>query len=62
MFCLGKSEVLPEPLTTTETIYFSETAVRSPGTYRLVYIAQRGDIIGILGMSSAFPCIRRPGP
>lgn len=55
----GKFEPATESNTALEKIYFSDTAIRSPGMYRLVYIAQRGDIIGILGMSVSFPGHRR---
>ncbi|XP_012136902.2 inositol polyphosphate 5-phosphatase K isoform X1 [Megachile rotundata] len=44
----------------TERIYFNDTALRSPGMYRLVYVAQRGNNIGILGVSPAFPGHHRP--
>lgn len=56
---LGKFEPVTEPHAASERIYFSDTAVRSPGMYRLVYIAQRGDVMGILGMSAPFPGHRR---
>ncbi|OXU29280.1 hypothetical protein TSAR_009446 [Trichomalopsis sarcophagae] len=55
----GKFEPVTEPRAASERIYFSDTAVRSPGMYRLVYIAQRGDVMGILGMSPPFPGHRR---
>ncbi|XP_043273810.1 inositol polyphosphate 5-phosphatase K-like isoform X2 [Venturia canescens] len=49
-----------EPHAITERIFFSDTALRAPGMYRLVYVAQRGDgITGILGMSPPFPGHRR---
>ncbi|XP_078044692.1 inositol polyphosphate 5-phosphatase K [Augochlora pura] len=44
----------------TERIYFSETALRSPGMYQLVYVAQKGNLLGILGVSPPFPGHRRP--
>ncbi|XP_043667491.1 inositol polyphosphate 5-phosphatase K-like isoform X2 [Vespula pensylvanica] len=47
-----------EPI--TERIFFSDSALRIPGMYRLVYVAQRGDLKGILGMSPPFPGHRRP--
>ncbi|XP_046820464.1 inositol polyphosphate 5-phosphatase K-like isoform X1 [Vespa crabro] len=47
-----------EPI--TERIFFSDSALRIPGMYRLVYVAQRGDLRGILGMSPPFPGHRRP--
>ncbi|XP_014600519.1 PREDICTED: inositol polyphosphate 5-phosphatase K-like isoform X1 [Polistes canadensis] len=53
------SEMGPsEPI--TERIFFNETALRIPGMYRLIYVAQRGDLKGILGMSPPFPGHRRP--
>ncbi|XP_026675192.1 inositol polyphosphate 5-phosphatase K-like isoform X2 [Ceratina calcarata] len=52
----GKSSsVSVEPNAITERIYFSDTALRTPGMYCLVYVAQRGDLIGILGVSPPFP-------
>ncbi|KZC10680.1 Inositol polyphosphate 5-phosphatase K, partial [Dufourea novaeangliae] len=57
----GKSSPVPfEPHAITERIYFSDTAVRLPGMYRLVYVAQRGNLIGILGVSPPFPGHHRP--
>lgn len=47
-----------EPI--AERIFFSDSALRIPGMYRLVYVAQRGDLRGILGMSPPFPGHRRP--
>lgn len=38
-----------------ERISFSDGALRSPGMYRLVYITQKNDLIGILGISPPFP-------
>lgn len=57
----GKSSPVPfEPHVITERIYFSDTALRSPGMYRLVYVAQRGNLVGILGVSPPFPGHHRP--
>lgn len=44
----------------TEKIFFSDTALKESGMYRLVYVAQRDDLIGILGASPPFPGHRRP--
>ncbi|XP_043258389.1 inositol polyphosphate 5-phosphatase K-like [Colletes gigas] len=50
-----------EPNAITERIYFSGPALRSPGIYRLVYVAQRQEnLIGILGVSPPFPGHHRP--
>ncbi|CAK9799917.1 Inositol polyphosphate 5-phosphatase K [Anthophora quadrimaculata] len=52
----GKSSpVTFEPHAISERIYFSDTAIRSPGMYQLVYVAQRGNLVGILGISPPFP-------
>ncbi|KOC58938.1 Inositol polyphosphate 5-phosphatase K, partial [Habropoda laboriosa] len=52
----GKSSPVSfEPHAISERIYFSDTAIRSPGMYQLVYVAQRGNFIGILGISPPFP-------
>ncbi|XP_076232836.1 inositol polyphosphate 5-phosphatase K isoform X2 [Calliopsis andreniformis] len=52
----GKSSPVPfEPHAITERIYFNDTALRTPGMYRLVYVAQRGNLVGILGVSPPFP-------
>lgn len=57
----GKSSPIPfEPHAITERIYFSDTALRTPGMYRLVYVAQRGNQVGILGVSPPFPGHHRP--
>ncbi|XP_076473259.1 inositol polyphosphate 5-phosphatase K isoform X2 [Bombus vancouverensis nearcticus] len=57
----GKSSPVPlEPHSITERIYFSDTALRAPGMYRLVYVAQRGNLVGILGISPPFPGHHRP--
>ncbi|XP_076160352.1 inositol polyphosphate 5-phosphatase K [Ptiloglossa arizonensis] len=57
----GKASLVPfEPYAITERIYFSDTALRSPGMYRLVYVAQRGNLVGILGISPSFPGHHRP--
>lgn len=57
----GKSSPIPfEPHTITKRIYFSDTALRSPGMYRLVYVAQDGNLVGILGVSPPFPGHHRP--
>ncbi|XP_076303656.1 inositol polyphosphate 5-phosphatase K [Lasioglossum baleicum] len=57
----GKSSPVPfEPHADTERIYFSDTALRSPGMYQLVYVAQRGNLLGILGVSPPFPGHHRP--
>ena len=57
----GKSSSVPfEPHAITERIYFNDTALRSPGMYRLVYVAQRGNLVGILGVSPSFPGHHRP--
>ncbi|XP_063973366.1 inositol polyphosphate 5-phosphatase K-like [Diachasmimorpha longicaudata] len=45
--------------TITERIYFSDSALKAPGMYRLVYVCQSGDIVGVLGMSPPFPGHRR---
>ncbi|KAJ8686436.1 hypothetical protein QAD02_022230 [Eretmocerus hayati] len=55
----GKTESTSDSQATSETINFSDTAVRSPGMCRLIYVAQRGDTMGILGMSDPFPVHRR---
>lgn len=58
---VGKSSPVPlEPHSITERIYFSDTALRAPGMYRLVYVAQRGNLVGILGISPPFPGHHRP--
>lgn len=54
------STIAAEPHPITERIYFSDSALCSPGMYRLVYIAQRGNQLGILGVSSPFPGHHRP--
>ncbi|XP_033207243.1 phosphatidylinositol 4,5-bisphosphate 5-phosphatase A-like isoform X2 [Belonocnema kinseyi] len=50
---------LPEEISANtkliETLYFGDTAIRTTGMYRLVYVTQRGDILGILGVSQVFP-------
>ncbi|XP_043577593.1 inositol polyphosphate 5-phosphatase K-like isoform X2 [Bombus pyrosoma] len=43
-----------------ERISFSDTALRAPGMYRLVYVAQRENLLGILGISPPFPGHHRP--
>ncbi|XP_066595609.1 inositol polyphosphate 5-phosphatase K-like [Prorops nasuta] len=43
-----------------DRIFFGETALSAPGMYCLVYVTQRGDLIGILGVSPQFPGDRRP--
>ncbi|KAG8036240.1 hypothetical protein G9C98_004820 [Cotesia typhae] len=57
----GRPSSTSEPCAINDRIYFSDTALRIPGMYCLVYVAQRGDIVSILGISPAFPCHRRPG-
>ncbi|XP_058800391.1 inositol polyphosphate 5-phosphatase K isoform X2 [Phymastichus coffea] len=52
-------EAETEPQSTLEKTYFGDSALRSPGMYRLVYVAQRGDIMSILGMSDSFSAHRR---
>lgn len=42
-----------------ETIYFSETALKLHGMYRLIYVSQQGDVVSILGVSTPFPGHRR---
>ncbi|EFN84057.1 inositol polyphosphate 5-phosphatase K [Harpegnathos saltator] len=49
-----------DSLASTERIFFSDTALRLTETYCLVYVAQRGDIMEILGVSPAFSGPRRP--
>jgi hypothetical protein len=56
---LGKFESTTKLDADLEKIYFSDSAIRSPGMYRLAYIAQRGNIIGILGVSAPFSGCRR---
>lgn len=57
----GKAASDPcDPDATTERIYFNNMAIRSLGMYRLVYVAQRGNLIGILGVSPPFPGQHRP--
>ena len=56
----SSSSVPFEPHAITERIYFNDTALRSPGMYRLVYVAQRGNLVGILGVSPPFPGHHRP--
>ncbi|OAD62806.1 Inositol polyphosphate 5-phosphatase K, partial [Eufriesea mexicana] len=57
----GKSAQIPsEPHTITERIYFSDAALRTSGMYRLIYVAQRRNLVGILGISPPFPGHRRP--
>lgn len=43
-----------EPHGSTDRIFFNDTALRSSETYCLVYVAQRGDFIEILGVSLGF--------
>ncbi|XP_053987334.1 inositol polyphosphate 5-phosphatase K-like isoform X2 [Hylaeus anthracinus] len=58
----GKASPIPfEPHAITERIYFSDTAIRAPGIYRLVYVAQEGNLVGILGVSPPFPGYHRLG-
>ncbi|CAK9796395.1 Inositol polyphosphate 5-phosphatase K [Anthophora plagiata] len=55
---VGRGKSTPatfEPHAISERIYFSDTAIRSPGMYQLVYVAQRGNLVGILGISPPFP-------
>ncbi|XP_015597321.1 inositol polyphosphate 5-phosphatase K isoform X2 [Cephus cinctus] len=56
----GKTTTMAEPNAITERIFFSDTALRAPGMYRLVYITQHDGIIGILGISPPFPGHKRP--
>lgn len=49
-----------ESPTNTEQIFFSDTALRLTETYCLVYVAQRGDLMEILGVSPEFSGPRRP--
>lgn len=48
-----------DPRLLTEKIYFSESVLKSAGMYRLIYVAQQGDIVSILGISPPFPGHRR---
>lgn len=43
-----------EPHANTERIFFNDTALRSSEMYCLVYVAQRGEFIEVLGVSSGF--------
>ncbi|KAK2586242.1 hypothetical protein KPH14_001499 [Odynerus spinipes] len=56
----GTTAAVEQPQSITGRIFFSDTALRIPGMYCLVYVAQRGDLIGILGASPPFPGHRRP--
>lgn len=52
---LGKpTSTLSEPHANTERIFFNDTAVHSSEMYCLVYVAQRGEFIEILGVSLGF--------
>ncbi|XP_033323124.2 inositol polyphosphate 5-phosphatase K [Megalopta genalis] len=57
---VGRGKAPFERHAITERIYFSDTALRSPGMYQLVYVAQSGNLLGILGVSPPFPGHRRP--
>ncbi|XP_029660833.1 inositol polyphosphate 5-phosphatase K-like [Formica exsecta] len=55
----GKPTSVPnEPHASTERIFFNDTAIRSSEMYCLVYVAQRGDFIEILGVSLGFSGVR----
>ncbi|EZA62453.1 hypothetical protein DMN91_004012 [Ooceraea biroi] len=57
----GKSTSVPgEPhATSTDQIFFNDTALRPSEMYCLVYVAQRGDFTEILGVSRGFSGPRR---
>lgn len=55
----GKTSVPDETHANAERISFNDTALRSSDVYCLVYVAQRGDLIEILGVSPAFSGPRR---
>ncbi|CAL1676754.1 unnamed protein product [Lasius platythorax] len=48
------TSTLSEPHANTERIFFNDTAVHSSEMYCLVYVAQRGEFIEILGVSLGF--------
>lgn len=54
IFLIGKSTLIPGEAAGTERIFYSDTALRLTETYCLVYVAQRGDLTEILGVSPPF--------
>ncbi|XP_012258964.2 inositol polyphosphate 5-phosphatase K [Athalia rosae] len=58
---VGRGRAAPptESDSLTDRIYFSDSALQSPGMYQLVYVRQSGGTVGILGVSSPFPGYRR---
>lgn len=44
-----------EDMSRVEHVTFVETAIKAPGMYRLVYFTEKAGIIGVLGLSRAFP-------
>ncbi|XP_034951373.1 inositol polyphosphate 5-phosphatase K-like [Chelonus insularis] len=54
-----KIETSTEPRPLVDRIFFNDSALRFPGMYRLIYVAQSDDIVSILGISPPFPGHRR---
>lgn len=46
---------MSEATSGVEHLSFVVTAIKAPGMYRLIYFTQNASIVGILGMSQAFP-------
>lgn len=56
----GKPTTIPgEAHVNTERIFFSDTALRLSEMYCLVYVAERGELMEILGVSPDFAGPRR---
>ncbi|XP_012273105.1 inositol polyphosphate 5-phosphatase K [Orussus abietinus] len=55
----GKPSAGDQPNALSERMYFSDSTLQAQEMYRLVYVSQRDDIIGILGMSPPFPGHKR---